>query len=255
MPNEPRTGAIERLEAENERIRAELETLRHEFDEFLYVVSHDLKEPLRTIKSFATLLVRDGAAELPEQTRRYLGLLDDGARRLEQRLDDLLALSRVGPKSQPPEDVPFDELIDEAQVALTRLLDERRAIISVTGARPTLFCTREEIAWVVRELVENAVKFNQSSPPHVGVNVTDAGECWEVDITDDGIGVEPKYGEKVFRLFYRNVRREDYEGTGAGLTICKRMVERHGGHIWLRDGAEGRGSTFAFSLPKRSPLH
>lgn len=254
MPQDQRAGTIERLEADNARLREQLDGMRHEFDEFLYVVSHDLKEPLRTIKSFSTLILRDGDTDVPETTRRYLGVIDDGARRLEHLLDDLLALSRVGRKSPPSEDMGLDELLDEAQVALTRLIAERDAVITFTGPRPTVCCAREEIAWVLRELLENAIKFNKATPPEVHVSVDDRGDAWEVSVRDNGIGVDPKYSDKLFRLFYRNVRREDYEGTGAGLTICKRMVERHGGRIWLRDGQEGVGSTFAFTLPKRSPL-
>lgn len=255
MPQDQRSGTIERLEAENARLREQLDGIRHEFDEFLYVVSHDLKEPLRTIKSFSTLVLRDGSAELPEMTLRYLGVIDDGARRLEHLLDDLLALSRVGRKSPPPEDITIDELLDEARVALTRLIEERSADVTLTGPRPTVCCTREEIAWVMRELVENAIKFNKAPTPEAHIAVEDRGDAWEIAVTDNGMGVDLKYADKLFRLFYRNVRREDFEGTGAGLTICRRMVERHGGRIWLRDGQEGVGSTFCFTLPKKTPLH
>ena len=252
--DEPRANTTERLQAENARLRKELQDLNREYDEFLYVVSHDLKEPLRIIKSFSSLLLRDYAEGLPDVAKRFVGVLDDGARRLENLLDDVLELSRVGRRTTPPEDVGLREILDEAVSSLAELATPRHAEITVTGPMPTVFYTREELQFVVRELLTNALKFNHAEPPKVAVSVEEDEGCHWVVVTDNGIGVETRYEEKLFRIFYRNIRREDYEGTGAGLTIAKKMVERHGGQIRLREGAEGKGSTFAFSIPKHSPL-
>lgn len=252
--DDPRVNTTERLQAENTRLRKELDDLNREYDEFLYVVSHDLKEPLRIIKSFSSLLLRDYSEGLPDVGKRFIGVLDEGARRLEHLLDDVLELSRVGRRSPPPEDVSLRDVLDEALASLAEVAAPRHAEINVSGPMPAIFYTRDELLTVLRELLTNGLKFNHSEPPKITVAVEEEEGCHWVVFTDNGIGVETRYEEKLFRIFYRNIRREDYEGTGAGLTIAKKIVERHGGRIRLREGVEGKGSTFAFSIPKHSPL-
>jgi light-regulated signal transduction histidine kinase (bacteriophytochrome) len=252
MSQESRGGLLERLQEENERLKRELEALTREHEEFLYVVSHDLKEPLRVIKSFSALILKDYSDGMSEVGKRFVGVLDEGARRLEDLLDDLLRLSRVGRKSAPAEDVDLRELLDEVEGQLAEKLAARQAELRISGPFPTVTYTRDELAFVLTELLDNALKFNHSEPPRIALTIELGPDGAEIAVQDNGIGVEPRYEEKLFRIFYRNVRREDYEGTGSGLTIAKKIVERHGGRLRLREGAEGKGSTFSFTIPRRN---
>jgi signal transduction histidine kinase len=226
---------------------SELQRSNTELEQFAYVASHDLQEPLRKIASFCQLLEQRYADELDERGRQYVTFAVDGAKRMQQLINDLLAFSRVGRSPLVPTRIELDAVLDQARVSLATAIEETDAEIAapplpaVTG-EPTL------LAAVFQNLIGNALKFHGDEPPRIEIDVAREDDEWVISCSDSGIGIEPEYAERIFLIFQRLHPKDVYAGTGIGLALCRKIVEFHGGRIWL-DTESGNGTTFRFTLP------
>jgi PAS domain S-box-containing protein len=227
----------------------ELARSNSELQQFAYVASHDLQEPLRMIGSYTQLLERRYGDKLDADAREFMGFVVDGATRMKQLIEDLLAYSRVGTRGKELRPV-------QAQAALERALVNLRASIESADAQvthdalPEVSADDTQLTQLFQNLIGNAIKFRKKDEPiRVHVGVQDAGAEWRFSVSDNGIGIEPQYYERIFMVFQRLHTREEYAGTGIGLAICKKVVDRHRGRIWV-ESALGKGSTFNFTLSK-----
>jgi PAS domain S-box-containing protein len=240
-----------------ERVRAE-EALAEQADElarsnadleqFAYVASHDLQEPLRMVASYTQLLARRYRDRLDADAHEFIGYAVDGVTRMQSLISDLLAYSRVG--SREGEHVPVD-----LEEVLRRVLESGVATaVLESGATvthdplPTVTGDPVQLGQVLQNLIANAIKFRGEEPPRVHVSAERAGREWVVSVRDNGIGISPDHAQRIFIIFQRLHSRADYAGTGIGLAICKKIVERHGGRIWVEPAPDG-GSIFRFTLP------
>jgi PAS domain S-box-containing protein len=237
--------------AELEQANVKLRRINQELEDFTYVVSHDLKEPLRTLEAFSTFLHQDYAPALGDEGREYIDHLIQASRRLGTLIDDLLALSRVGRVIHAPRPFSWDEATTVMLADLQDLIQRKRATVRVEGPLPHVAGDRERVVQLLTNLVANGLKYNKSEHPEVVFGAkADAEQGFAtLFVHDNGIGIEPQYHEQIFRMFRRLHRREEVEGTGAGLAICKKIVEGHGGRLWVESEA-GRGATFYFTLPR-----
>lgn len=225
-----------------------LERSNKELEHFAYVASHDLQEPLRKIGSFTELLARKYQGQLDEKADAYIGYIVDGAQRLQTLINDLLAFSRVTTKGKEFEPVDCNALLARVQLDLELAVKESSARLSV-GDLPTVMADAVQLGQVFQNLIGNAIKYCASGEaPEIDVAAVAREGEWLFSVRDSGIGIEPQHFERVFQLFQRLHTREEYSGTGIGLALCKKIIERHGGKIWL-ESAAGRGSTFFFTLP------
>jgi PAS domain S-box-containing protein len=227
----------------------ELARSNSELQQFAYVASHDLQEPLRMIGSYTQLLERRYGDKLDADAREFMGFVVDGATRMKQLIEDLLAYSRVGTRGKELRPV-------QAQAALERALVNLRASIESADAQvthdalPEVSADDTQLTQLFQNLIGNAIKFRKKDEPiRVHVGAQDAGAEWRFSVSDNGIGIEPQYYERIFMVFQRLHTREEYAGTGIGLAICKKVVDRHRGRIWV-ESALGKGSTFNFTLSK-----
>jgi PAS domain S-box-containing protein len=227
----------------------ELARSNAELQQFAYVASHDLQEPLRMIGSYTQLLERRYIDKLDQDAREFMNFIVDGATRMKQLIEDLLAYSRVGTRGKELMPVP-------AQVALDKALLNLRATIESSGAAithdslPEVTADDTQLVQLLQNLIGNAIKFRKKDePPRIHVGVQDSGGEWRFCVADEGIGIETQYFERIFMVFHRLHTRDEYPGTGIGLAICKKVIDRHGGRIWL-ESAPGKGSKFYFTLPK-----
>jgi PAS domain S-box-containing protein len=245
-----RKHAEEALAATARELRlraAELERSNAELEQFAYVASHDLSEPLRMVAGFVQLLSDRYEGRLDGDADEFIGYTVDGVRRMQSLIDDLLAYSRVG-RSVHDERVELDEVLEDAQAALRGVIAEREATIE-TEALPAVIGDARELRQVMQNLLSNAMKFVASDKtPQVSVSAARRGDIWEVSVSDNGIGIASQHAERIFKMFQRLHGRDTYEGTGIGLAICKKIVERHGGTIGV-EPAEGGGSVFRFTAP------
>jgi signal transduction histidine kinase len=250
-----RLGEVEAAGHEIERARLRLEEQAEELarsnrdlEQFAYVASHDLQEPLRKVASFCQLLERRYAGQLDERADQYIAFAVDGAKRMQQLINDLLAFSRVG-RAGPDQfrTVPLRAALDRAVLNLDAAIEQSGAVIEADPL-PEVRGEAGLLAQLFQNLLGNAVKFRGDDAPLVRVTVTDRGDTWELAVLDNGIGVEPQYAERVFVIFQRLHPKSAYEGTGIGLAMCKRIVEHHGGRIWLEPGPDG-GTAVRFTLP------
>ena len=251
-------GMVEQLAADHEekqregKVRealiAELEAKNAELERFTYTVSHDLKSPLLTIKGFLGYLERDLERGDGERVRSDFRRISAAATKMEQLLDELLELSRVGRVANPPEEISFGELAREVVESVRGQEAASGAELRVAGELPVVFGDRVRLREVLENLVENALKFmGDQRSPRVEIGCRGGGEDPVLYVRDNGIGIAPEYQEKVFGLFDRlDVK---VEGTGVGLAIVRRIVEVHGGRVWIESPGEGLGSTFCFTLP------
>jgi PAS domain S-box-containing protein len=238
----------------SKRLQQELQRSNAELEQFAYVVSHDLRQPLRMVATHAQLLERDLVGELAEKHGRYLAHIRDGALRMDEMLVALLTYSRVGRHGEPIRPVSSRGLVDEALRYLEPVIQEREACIEIDGAWPTLACSRNEGVRLFQNLIGNALKYCPANRrPQVHLQVRRCAEGWLFAIGDNGIGIDPTQRERLFKVFQRLHTRSEYEGTGIGLAVCRRIVERHGGRIWVESDGQDRGAIVRFVLPERGP--
>lgn len=226
---------------------AELVRSNAELEQFAYVAAHDLQEPLRKVVSYTQLLQEMYRSKLDSDADEFIHYAVDGAQRMQRLIQDLLTYSRVGRKGKPPEPVAVESALKAALENLHGSIEEKHAVITVDNL-PTVFAEEALLTLLFQNLIGNAVKFHGKEAPHVHVSAERRGKGWVFAIKDNGIGIDPRYAEKIFVIFQRLHSRGDYPGTGIGLAICKKIVERHGGKIWV-DSEPGAGSTFTFTLP------
>ncbi len=219
-----------------------------ELEQFAYVASHDLQEPLRKVASFCQLLERRYAEQLDDRARQYIGFAVDGANRMQGLINDLLEFSRVGRLHTDHGPVDLDALLTRTEDSLSVVLEESGAQLR-HDPLPTVHGDATQLGMMLQNLVSNAVKFRSPDrPPRIDVTVERRGALWEIAVADNGIGIEATYAEKVFVIFQRLHTRETYPGNGIGLALCKKIVEYHGGTIAL-DPGHGPGARIVLTLP------
>ncbi|MEW6219846.1 MAG: ATP-binding protein [Thermodesulfobacteriota bacterium] len=243
-----RTTELQASKRELERLVAELERSNRELEQFAYVASHDLQEPLRMVSGFVGLLARRFEGQLDDKARQYIGYALEGAERMGQLIRDLLVFSRVRRDNREPSQVDLSQV-------LSAVLANCQALVQDTGARvtgeplPVVQGDATQLAQLMQNLVTNAIKFRRpDTSPRVHIAAQRQPDSWLLKVEDNGIGIAPEHREQIFQIFARLHSRQHYAGTGIGLAVCQRVVECHGGRIWVEDSPAG-GSTFLFTLP------
>jgi light-regulated signal transduction histidine kinase (bacteriophytochrome) len=240
---------IERHHAE-EQLRltsSELTRSNTDLQQFAYIASHDLFEPLRMVISFLQLLKEHSSEKLDKEAHEFIGFAMDGARRMQALITDLLAYSRVDTRTQTFEPTDCETVLEGALGNLKIAIEEGGAIITHQPL-PTVLGDIVQLIQLFQNLIGNAIKFHSAVPPHIDIGVTQKDGEWEFSFRDNGIGIDPRHFNRIFEIFQRLHTRQEYAGTGIGLAICKRIVERHGGRMWVQS-IVGEGSTFLFTLP------
>lgn len=227
----------------------ELARSNTELEQFAYVASHDLQEPLRMVSSYTQLLLRRYGDRFDGDAKEFMDFVLDGAARMKQLIEDLLAYSRVGTRGKEFRRAPCNTILQKALANLKIAIEQSAASITHDDLPEVVV---DDVQWMqlFQNLIGNAVKFRGEQPSTVHVSVEDRQDEWLFGIRDNGIGIEPQYYERIFMVFQRLAGRTEYPGTGIGLAICKKVVERHGGRIWV-ESQPGQGSAFFFTLPKR----
>jgi PAS domain S-box-containing protein len=242
-----------KLQEKNEhlaRANAELSRKNRELDEFTHVVSHDLQEPLRTLIAFSDFLLKDCSERLDDQGREYVRFLVEASRRMRELIADLLDLSRAGSITRDFREVDLNEVVSLVVSDLGELIRARGGEVVIPEPLPCVWGDRTRIGQLLGNLVSNGLKYNQGPAPRVEIGAAASNDpAWAtLFVRDNGIGIPPEFHGEIFRLFRRLHTREEFGGTGAGLAICQKIVQAHGGRIWV-ESDPGKGSTFRFTLP------
>jgi light-regulated signal transduction histidine kinase (bacteriophytochrome) len=244
-----RKHAVDALAGAHEELASQAEELarsNRELEQFAYIASHDLQEPLRMIASYLELLADRYKGRLDEKADKFINYAVDGATRMKILIDDLLGYSRVTTKARPTELIDVGAALDEATNNLGKAIEEKGAVVA-HATLPTVIANKTHVVQVFQNLMSNALKFCDGTPTlHVWAERNEQG--WVVAVRDNGIGIAPEHSERIFQIFQRLHGRDKYAGTGMGLAICKKIVEQYGGRIWV-ESQPGKGSTFFFTLP------
>lgn len=233
----------ERLEGQARQLKRSNE----ELERFAYIISHDLQEPLRMVSSYTQLLGERYRGHLDEKADRYIEYAVGGAKRMQQLINDLLTYSRVTSRGNRESLVPLDEVVDVVLVDLEVLIQEAGATIR-REPLPVVIADRSQMRQVFQNLVANAIHYRrEEAPSEVSIRAERLEAEWRIAVKDNGIGIDPRFHERIFAIFQRLDRKRS-QGTGIGLALVKRIVEHHGGRIWI-DSVPGAGSTFTFTLP------
>jgi len=246
-----------RAEAEIARYRENLEELvaqrteelarsNRELEQFAYVASHDLQEPLRVVASYTQLLEGQYKGRLGEEADEFLHYIVDGVQRMQQLISDLLSFSRVGNRGKPLRPTDTGVVVERVLANLQKAIEETGAAVT-HDPLPTVQADETQLVQLFQNLIGNAIKFRGQQPPRIHVSAEAQDRRWCFSVRDNGIGIEPQYWEQIFAIFQRLHTRKKYPGTGIGLAICKKIVERHGGRIWL-ESRKGEGTTFFFTI-------
>lgn len=227
----------------------ELEISNQELEQFAYIASHDLQEPLRMISSFLNQLQRKYGDQLDEKAHQYIYFATDGAKRMKQIILDLLDYSRVGKEIHNLENINLNKLLEEYGILRRRLIEEKKATL-ISKHMPIVKCFRAPLVQTLHCLLDNAIKYSEENiPPVINISVSETKDNWLISIADNGIGIDPQFFEKIFIIFQRLHNRDKFEGTGIGLSIAKKHVELWGGKIWV-ESQISKGSTFYFTIDK-----
>ncbi|MBA3845339.1 MAG: PAS domain-containing protein [Planctomycetes bacterium] len=227
---------------------AELARANEELQQFAYISSHDLQEPLRTVTQYLDLLELRYGATLDERAKRWVGAAIGSTSRMQALITDLLSYSRLGSEGAIAPDVPLGEVVADVLRDLDATIVAQRAQISV-GELPRVAIDATKMRLLLQNLIGNALKFRGEAPPWIDITSADAGDAWRIAVRDNGIGIAEEHHQRIFDVFQRLHHREQYAGSGIGLAICKKAVQQHGGRLWV-ESEHGKGATFFFTLPK-----
>jgi light-regulated signal transduction histidine kinase (bacteriophytochrome) len=239
-----------RVEEERERWMAELARSNAELEQFAYVASHDLKEPLRMVSSFAQLLKKRYKGRLGKDADEFIAYIVEGIIRMQAIINDLLAYSRVGTQGKPFQPTDCESVLNQVMVNLKVAIEQSGAIIT-HDPLPTITADTSQMIQLLQNLISNAIKFRSKELPRIHIRTEKKRNEWFFSVQDNGIGIAPEFFEHLFQIFQRGHPASEYPGTGIGLATCKKIVERHGGKIWA-ESVESRGSTFYFTIPLRN---
>ncbi len=233
----------------SERRKAATELARSNADlqQFAYLASHDLQEPLRTVITFSDMLSSKASSKLNSEEKEYLKFIIDAVTRMRQLVKDLLSYSRIDSQGEEPTRIELNEVVKMALDNLHSAVTESGAEIKVSNL-PCVLGDKTQLIQLFQNLIENALKFKDNKPPQIKISASPAGRMTRISVTDNGIGISMEYAEKIFELFQRLHPQSKYSGTGIGLSVCKRIVERHGGEMTV-SSTPGKGATFNFTLP------
>jgi PAS domain S-box-containing protein len=238
-------------EIELTRLTDDLRRSNKELEQFAYVASHDLREPLRMVTLFSQLLQKNYVGRLDADADEFIGYIVEGAIRMDALVDDLLEYSRVSSQARLFQPTDFNNVVQEVRNNLAVAIVESGAVLDVRSL-PTIDADRSQIVQLYQNLISNAIKFRRDQAPHITIAMEEDNQEWMFSVQDNGIGIEEEYTTKIFNIFQRLHSKDKYAGTGIGLAICRRIVERHGGKIWV-ESDPGEGSTFRFTIPKNTP--
>ena len=246
-------AAIERVDLVRQLARRafELERSNEALQEFAYIASHDLQEPLRMVASYLQLLRVRYDGKLDADADEFINYAVEGARRMQSLINDLLEYSRVGTKTALMQPTSLTEVLATTAVNLRTTIEESGATV-VVSAMPTVLGDEGQLVQLTQNLVANAIKFHGTTAPEVHVDAHRGRGEWDIVVSDNGIGIEPRHAERIFQIFRRLHPASEYPGTGIGLAICRKIVERHGGRIWVESNP-GHGAAFHFTLPDTPP--
>ncbi len=230
---------------------AELARSNADLEQFAYVASHDLQEPLRMVAAYTQLLAERYRGKLDENADKFLGYASEGALRMQSLIQDLLAFSRLGRNGGACGHVDCDAMMEEVLQSLGRAIEESGAVVT-HAALPVVWADRSQMAQVFQNLIGNAIKFRGKEAPAISVQAERAGQEWLFSVSDNGIGIAPEHAQGIFVVFQRLHTRTEYPGNGIGLAICKKIIEHRGGKIWVETQA-GHGSLFKFTIPCDDP--
>lgn len=219
--------------------------------QFAYIASHDLREPLRIIKSLSQLFQMRYKDKFDERGEEYLNNIVNSVNKMENLVEDLLSFSRLQTQEQNFNQANINQILEETLENLESLIKENNAKIIQKNELPTLNCVRSQIMQLFQNLISNAIKFNDKKNPEIKISFQEKPNEWIFSIKDNGIGIEKKYFDKIFVAFRRLHSWDEYPGSGIGLSICKQIIENHGGKIWV-ESEVGKGSTFYFNFPKNT---
>jgi PAS domain S-box-containing protein len=251
------TAAIRNITVRKEReenllrTAEELKQTNDQLQQFAYVASHDLQEPLRMVASYTQLLAKRYVGRLDSDADEFIPYAVDGCNRMQTLIRDLLAYSHSGTDGKAQRVISTEDVLQEVLINLRAMIEESGAVVT-HDSLPTIMSSGSQLAQIFQNLIGNAIKYRSASAPRVHISATkNDGKGWVLSVRDNGMGIEPQYFEKIFVLFQRLHGREEFSGTGIGLAVCKKIVEQLGGTIWVESQPE-KGSTFYFSLPERN---
>lgn len=238
-----------RAEAKLKETLVELKCSNVELEQFAYAASHDLQEPLRMVASYVQLLERRYKGKLDVDADDFIVYAVDGATRMQTLINDLLTYSRVGTRGKPFEPTNCSAIIDQTLANLEMAIEKSGSVVT-QDVLPTVMADASQLVQLFQNLIGNAIKFRGEEPPRVHVSAKQKENEWVFSVQDNGMGIDSQYAERIFQVFQRLHTRAEYPGTGIGLAVCRRIVERHGGRIWV-ESEPGKGSTFYFTMPVR----
>lgn len=246
--------AVERKEMEK-LLRTHKEALDRantDLEMFAYVVSHDLQEPLRMVKSYLKLLEKRYQDQFDSTACEFINYAVDGAERMKSLIQSMVRYSRVSTRGQPFAGVKCSKILEEVLESLRDKIYTSRARIESTPL-PHIWADPTQISQVFYNLIDNSIKFKNNAAPHIQISCDERKDDWLFSVSDNGMGIESRFIDRIFIVFQRLCLRDEFPGNGMGLAICKRIVQRHGGKIWV-DSAPGSGATFYFTIPKACPM-
>ena len=234
-------------EKDLQTLMEELKRSNSDLEQFAYAASHDLQEPLRVVAGFVSLLEKKYKEKLDDKAHEYIEYAIDGVKRMQVLIKDLLAYSQVGTKGKTFKPTICSVALEQAIYNLHTAIEESGAEITYDSL-PTVSADTSQLTRLFQNLIGNAIKFRGEERLKIHIAAEQKGNEWVFSIRDNGIGIDPKFFDRIFVVFQRLHTREEYEGTGIGLAVCKKIVERHGGHIWV-ESEQGKGTTFYFTMP------
>ena len=244
-----RTKALEKSNEELERSNLELEKSNEELERFAYIASHDLKQPLNTVINFSGLLSRKLKNVLDNETQSYFNYIIKGGNQMKSLIEDILEYSKLGEEKREKQTINLNILVDQVKDSVAELIERKNAQIEVIGTLSMLKEVRVNMILLFKNLIENGIKYNQSKTPTITIQQRENGAFTRLSFSDNGIGIEEKYFPKLFKMFSRLQNRKDYEGTGLGLSLCKKIIQNMGGKISV-ESQINEGSTFHVDIPK-----